>query len=147
MTTKDIDIIRINRLVVVESLASSDQKTARDMAFDLNLDIAQTNLKAKFELCDGVEDFKRLILELTAETLRNEVLPLLHIECHGDPDGGLLFTDGRMLSWPELWDILRPLNEAMGLRLIVVLATCLSATSIVSLSLLNRPGFRGGPLG
>ena len=40
-----------------------------------------------------------------------------------------------MLSWPEFWDILRPLNEAMGMRLVVVLATCLSATSIVAVPL------------
>ena len=135
MTEKDINIIRLNRLVVVESLTPEDKKTASDMVFDLNLDIAQTNLKAKFELCRGVDDFRRLILELTAETLRNEVLPLLHVECHGDPDDGLLFNDGQMLSWLEFWNILRPLNEAMGLRLVVVLATCLSATSVVSLPL------------
>ena len=135
MTEKDINIIRLNRLVIVESLTSEDKKTASDMVFDLNLDIAQTNLKAKFELCQGINDFRRLILELTAETLRNEVLPLLHVECHGDPDDGLLFNDGQLLSWLEFWNVLRPLNEAMGLRLVVVLATCLSATSIVSLPL------------
>ena len=83
---------------MVESLKSEDKKTANDLVFDLNLDIAQTDLKAKFELCRGVDDFRRLILELTAETLRNEVLPLLHDECHGHPDDGLLFTNGQMLS-------------------------------------------------
>lgn len=130
-----VDIIRINQIVVIESLGPHDRKLARDMALDVNFEIAEQPIKASFELCDGVKSFQRHIAELVARTTANRALPLLHIECHGDEDEGLVFTDSSTLPWVDLWDLLRPLNIAMKNRLVVVLATCVSFSSITSVSL------------
>ncbi|MFN3569917.1 MAG: hypothetical protein ACK4VX_06550 [Polaromonas sp.] len=131
-----VDTIRINQIFVIESLRPDDKKSARDMVFDVNLEIASTPMRATFELCAGVQAFKELIHGLTVRTASDEVLPLLHIECHGHQDDGLVFSDSSTLSWPEMWDVLRPLNVVMGNRLVVVLATCVSfgAITLVPLS-------------
>ncbi len=130
-----VDTIRINQIVLIESLGVEDKKVARDLAADINFELGHQPIRAKFERCDGVQDFQKLIANLTARTKANTVLPLLHIECHGDEDEGLLFGDDSALSWPALWDILRPLNVSMGNRLVVVLATCSAFPSITAVPL------------
>jgi hypothetical protein len=50
-------------------------------------------------------------------------VPLLQIETHGDDDG-IGLSDDNGLTWQELMDALKPLNEATGVRLVVFLAAC-----------------------
>lgn len=121
--------------MLIESLRIEDKKVARDLAGDINLEVEHQPIRAKFEPCHGVHDFHKLIADLTTRTKANTVLPLLHIECHGDEDEGLLFGDDSVLSWPALWDMLRPLNVSMGNRLVVVLATCSAFPSITAVPL------------
>lgn len=50
-------------------------------------------------------------------------VPLLHISAHGDSDG-IQLSDGHLMSWLELRDHLRPINEALGGTLVVCMSSC-----------------------
>ena len=50
-------------------------------------------------------------------------IPLLHISAHGDAHG-IQLSDGYIMSWEELKDHLRPVNEALGGSLVVCMSSC-----------------------
>jgi hypothetical protein len=61
--------------------------------------------------------------DLTAEASQGHN-PLLHIECHGDAQEGLEFSNGSTLEWQALHGKLVELNQTMGLNLVVSIAAC-----------------------
>ncbi|MGJ7504376.1 hypothetical protein ACSFBF_28745 [Variovorax sp. ZT5P49] len=132
-------ILRITKLVVVESLRQSDieagghtgEALARDVASAL--DRAGVLIAVQVLRCAGAEGFREAIAFLTAEAERGEHLPVLHVECHGDEDGGLEFGDGSTLSWNELAEVIRPLNVATELGLIVAVAACFGGHAIAGI--------------
>ena len=50
-------------------------------------------------------------------------IPLLHISAHGDAHE-IQLSDGYLMSWVELKDYLRPVNEALGGSLVVCMSSC-----------------------
>jgi hypothetical protein len=50
-------------------------------------------------------------------------IPLLHISAHGDSQG-IQLSDGHIMSWAELKDYLRPVNQALGGSLVVCMSSC-----------------------
>jgi len=50
-------------------------------------------------------------------------IPLVHISAHGDAHG-IQLSDGYLMSWAELKDHLRPINEALGGSLVVCMSSC-----------------------
>ncbi|WP_158756021.1 hypothetical protein [Dyella sp. S184] len=50
-------------------------------------------------------------------------IPLLHISAHGDANG-IQLSDGYNMSWVQLKDLLRPINQALGGSLVVCMSSC-----------------------
>lgn len=50
-------------------------------------------------------------------------VPLLHISAHGDSQG-IQLSDGYVMTWQELREHLRPVNEALDGSLIVCMSSC-----------------------
>ncbi len=50
-------------------------------------------------------------------------VPLLHISAHGNAQG-IQLSDGYLMSWQELKDHLRPVNQALGGSLVVCMSSC-----------------------
>jgi hypothetical protein len=50
-------------------------------------------------------------------------IPLLHISAHGDVNG-IQLSDGYNMSWVQLKDLLRPVNQALGGSLVVCMSSC-----------------------
>lgn len=50
-------------------------------------------------------------------------IPILHISAHGFA-GGIQLSSGEIISWEQLADLLRPLNEALGNSLLLCLSCC-----------------------
>lgn len=61
-------------------------------------------------------------LSQAMETLPGHI-PLLHISAHGDANG-IQLSDGYVMSWAELKDHLRPVNQALGGTLVVCMSSC-----------------------
>ena len=119
-------VLRITKLAVIESLRPCDGHTGEKLAQE----VADAQAAAGFSIaiqvfrCESADAFGQVIARLTQEAKLKEYLPVLHIECHGDDLHGLEFADGGLMSWNVLMDVLRPLNEATELGLIVSVAAC-----------------------
>jgi hypothetical protein len=50
-------------------------------------------------------------------------IPLLHISAHGDAHG-IQLSNGHTMTWAELRQHLRPVNQAMGGSLVVCMSSC-----------------------
>jgi hypothetical protein len=50
-------------------------------------------------------------------------IPVVHISVHGDARG-IELSDGEQVSWPELGELLAPLNNRVGGRLLLALSSC-----------------------
>jgi hypothetical protein len=64
----------------------------------------------------------------------------LHIECHGNDDG-LCFADYSTMDWRELYPLLREINVATRMRLLVCIAACFGAYLGQRLDLTERAAF------
>lgn len=60
---------------------------------------------------------------MEAMAQRPGFVPLLHISAHGDAQG-IQLSDGYLMSWQELKDHLRPVNQALGGSLVVCMSSC-----------------------
>lgn len=119
-------VLRITKLAVIESLRPCDGHTGENLAREVADAQAAVGFSIAIQVlrCQSPEGFCQVIAMLTHEAKVREHFPVLHIECHGDDLHGLEFADGRSLSWNALMDVLRPLNEATELGLIVSVAAC-----------------------
>lgn len=82
-------------------------------------------------------DFVAVIRQLTRGVEAGGDYPLLHFEGHGG-ELGLEMANGAGVTWNEIKNELIPLNEAMGLNLMLVLAACHGATFIRAMSTIER---------
>ena len=125
MTSTD-RILSITKLAVIESLRKCDGNTGEQLALDIAAGLAAKGVTLVIQVlrCSGADGFRQIMARLAEEAAGKEHHPMVHIECHGDDVAGLEFGDGSMLSWLELADLLRPINEATELGLIVSVATC-----------------------
>ena len=111
-----------NKLWVVESLPEGELKTgtslvenqltgAKQKHKDLIVAFIKTVTKA-----DLIDVLHRICDEARSE----DMTPMLHIECHGCPDG-LYVASGELVEWDDLREILIEINHACRLNLVIVL--------------------------
>ena len=60
----------------------------------------------------------------TREVVETNLIPLLHVECHGDEPSGLEFANGSTISWTDLSSLLVELNKATRFNLVATFAAC-----------------------
>jgi len=53
----------------------------------------------------------------------DELLPIIHISAHGNRNG-IQLTDGLLVSWDKLRDLLMPLNKLLDGRLLLCMSSC-----------------------
>jgi len=67
---------------------------------------------------------RALITGLYAEMLKQpDRWAILHLSAHGH-EGGIGLTDGTFLAWDSLRDYLKPINTALGGRLLLCMSSC-----------------------
>ena len=114
-----------NRIVIVQSLETSETETGRILSEFIS-GIADVNLPIQVINCGYAAQFMQILQQLTTEAALGNV-PLLHVECHGDPAAGLQFENGSMLSWRRVVDALIPLNIASKFNLLSIFSACFGA--------------------
>ncbi|MDK9559133.1 hypothetical protein QQF73_15980 [Marinobacter sp. M216] len=114
-----------NKIVVIESLPEGEMKTGKSLFDDqlMHINARFPQLSAELVQVDNSEQFLNCLRKLTEEVIRDAIIPVLHIECHGSTDG-LVMADGVVLSWAELKSELIKLNLATRLNLLVVVGAC-----------------------
>lgn len=120
-----------NALLVVDALGDSDLQTARHLFDDIQpmAEVKRTAYCRYYKVATSAElsDLLREILEQCKAGLK----PILHIEAHGDKEGGLqIAATGEMISWDTLLPLFQEINKATKNNLGVVLAACFGLHAI-----------------
>lgn len=131
--------LSITKLAVIESLREEDGNTGERLAREVaaELEAAGRPIEVQVLRCRDANGFRQIMAHLADEVVRGEHHPILHIECHGDDVNGLELSDGSMISWPELAQLMMPINEATELGLIVSVAACFGIGAITGVHVIN----------
>jgi len=117
-----------NRVVIIQSLEPSEVKTGLILS-ELIYNLAsadESQMPVQIIECGYAGEFIQIVEKLTQEAKSGNV-PLLHVECHGDPMAGLEFANGSTLPWEDVAQTLLPLNIASRFNLLSVFSACFGA--------------------
>lgn len=126
--------LRFNRLYVIESLEEEEVKTGTELFKYLQpvIEASQFNLPIGLFTCEAAHGFRDIAAEILTRT-RAGHLPWVHIDCHASDDDGLVFANGSELRWDDVCNLLRPINEACGFQLFVVVSSCYGASMVTGI--------------
>jgi len=126
-------IIKSTSVWIIEWLPSTDQRTG----WDLHEWIQKQRPKwSHYTECSKKKDVLSSIEQATILAKKYNMIPVLHIEAHGNQDGlGCPDDNGQieLLSWDELTESLQELNLATGCNLVFVVAACIGFAGIQAL--------------
>lgn len=130
---------RFNCIVILDSIPAGELNTAQRLYEDVEICAAAYSptpgiAYLRVENESSLFDYLR---QLQLQNEQNDAFPLLHIESHGYEDG-LQLADRTLVSWERLNEALIPLNVAMRLNLLVVLASCFGGALTKALQLTDR---------
>lgn len=94
-----------------------------------------------FTHVENKNDFTNILREIEQETLNDNYVPIIQIECHGSITGLILASDEEC-SWGELFSYLRPINNACHNMLLVNLSCCNGDAIIRNIEPTERAPFR-----
>lgn len=130
---------KFNYVLIIDSLQPGDPNSARRLHEDIDLLMAanpptpgadRKKIETKADLFALLSNVERLAIE-------EQLLPLLHFECHGNEDG-IQLADGSPLAWKDLKPYLTAINVATKLNLMVVMSSCSGGGLTQSLELSDR---------
>jgi hypothetical protein len=130
-----------NKLWVIESLPEGDLMTGTALVENHLESVKREHpdLHFAFEQPRTKAELIVLLHRIRDEAQSDNLYPMLHLECHGCPDG-LGVASGELVEWDELREILIEINHACRLNLVVVLAACNGAHLIkVSIKMDRAP--------
>jgi hypothetical protein len=139
-----VDSNRFNQILVLDSIPKGEYNTAKRLFEDLKTHAAAyapspaiqyQRVESGDELLGSISSSKKL-------AKNNDVIPMLHIECHGDEDGFQL-ADGSLLDWDELKPVITELNLATGLNLMIAVAACTGGALAKTMRMGDRAPFWG----
>ena len=120
-----MDSNRFNQILVVDSIPTGEYNTAKRLFEDLQTHaLAYSPSPAvRYVRVESADEFVQCILTCRQDAKEHDIVPMLHIECHGDEDG-FQFADDSLADWDELKLPITELNVATGLNLMVAVAAC-----------------------
>jgi hypothetical protein len=139
-----VSSLKFNKVIFIESLNSNELKTGKSLAEDLEYIKIENNLPIPIEYFDisNSSEFLYCLRELTEETKKNNIFPVLQIDAHGsDNPHGLVMRSGDLIEWLYLEDQLRKLNVASKGNLLLVTASCFGQFANMSVAIQNRAPF------
>lgn len=120
-------ISRNNGLIIFDALAESEMQTGRRLEEDL-LDYCQEIDRQGYCTYYKIKSKQMLIAALKmvlTECKAGVLYPVLHFECHGDPNEGLyVHASKEYVAWEELVRHIAEINQATRNNTGIVLAAC-----------------------
>lgn len=137
-------IIDFNKIYVIESLPADEIQTGTNLHNDIINRRLWNHEKIESELCiiNSKEEFYNLLNKIERQTLNSEVIPYLHFEIHGNPDG-LFLNSAEQINWYEIRLKLIKINTYSKNKLWISLASCHGAYLYINYSLVARAPFYG----
>jgi hypothetical protein len=132
---------RFNAVVILDAIPEGELMTARRLKEALE-DIASYNvsgLRVRYMCVQTLEQLEASFSSVLREIKEAGLLPLIHLEGHGfDDESGLKLPDGPHCPWSKLKELITPLNVAMGLNLMLVMATCYGGSFATAIRTTDR---------
>ncbi len=89
------------------------------------IDLFEKDLTHKFYKVTSKETFSEIIkyVQYNAAYMQDGIV--IHLEMHGDSElKGLVLSNGELINWEEICDLLRPINVATKNKLFLTMGTC-----------------------
>jgi hypothetical protein len=139
-----VDTNRFNQILVVDSIPTGEYNTAKRLFEDLQTyAIAHPPSPAvHYVRAESGDELIQCILKCRKDADEQDIVPMLHIECHGDEDG-FQFADGSLADWDELKLAITGLNIATRLNLMIAVAACTGGALAKVIRMGDRAPFWG----
>lgn len=137
-------ICYFNKIAIIESLPDGDEKTGKKLYEDILPINYYNNEKIIIAYCatNSIADLSMAFNQLKEDAQTNNVVPIIHFECHGS-DKGITLANDEFVSWEQLNNQLKMLNEATRFNLIVSLAACYTFKFAFNMYAYERAPFWG----
>lgn len=142
---------RFNAIVILDAIPEGELNTARLLRENLK-DIANfviDGLHVFYYRIETMDCLEHAISDLIRKNREAEIQPWLHLDGHGLIDeSGFVFAGGTHCNWSELKNLITPLNVAMGLNLMLIMATCHGGSFVKAIRTTDRAPIWGliGPV-
>ncbi|QJD30963.1 hypothetical protein [Methylococcus geothermalis] len=139
-----MDANRFNQILVVDSIPAGELNTAKRLIDDISTYAAaySPSPAVKYVRVETGDELIEQIHSCRKAVLDQGIVPMLHIECHGDEDG-FQFADGSLADWEELKLPITELNAATHLNLMIAVAACTGGALAKVLRMSDRAPFWG----
>ncbi len=126
-----------NATIILDCLASGDLQTARR----LYEDVMHLDGGINYRKIDSVDTLRKSLARIKLDC-GNGMLPIIHIEAHGDSTKGIQVGDKKdIFSWKELVDSLREINIVTKNNTVVILAACEGFYAILQVKIFQPTPF------
>lgn len=115
----------VGAVVVIQSLRDDDNPTGLWL-YELIEGLARPygpNLTTHYKTAQRADQLEFLLQELAGYVALSGRAPILHLECHGHPDG-IQLADGSGMSWGRLKPLLTDINLASKMNMLFTMASC-----------------------
>lgn len=121
---------KVKHIIVIESLDATDGshftgETLYNDTIKRQIDIYDKDFTHQFYKVNTKETFSEIIKYIQYNATYMQEGVVIHLEMHGDSElNGLVFSNGELIKWEEICDLLRPINEATKNKLFLTMGTC-----------------------
>lgn len=131
--------LSFSKICIIQSLSTEEAQTGQIIYEYVKHLIESQNLKIaiEFRKIDNHREFLSVVDELLSDSIAGNSIPLLHVECHGDEQEGLIFENGGMLRWEEVSNALLKLNIATQFNLLSIFSACFGAYFLKEMGAFN----------
>lgn len=139
-----MDSNRFNQILVVDSIPTGDSNTAKRLFEDIQTYASaySPSPAVHYVRVESGDEFIQCILKCRKDADEQDIVPMLHIECHGGEDG-LQFADGSLADWEKLKLPITELNIATRLNLMIAVAACTGGALAKVMRVSDRAPFWG----
>lgn len=139
-----MDSNRFNQILVVDSIPAGELNTATRLFEDIKTYASAyaPSPAIHYVRVESEDEFIQCIQECRKRANEQDIVPMLHVECHGDEDG-FEFADGSLVDWDELKLPITDLNVATRLNLMIAVAACTGGALAKVIRMSDRAPFWG----
>ena len=121
----DHSILYFSGIHVIESLRPNDEKTEQNLYNDFlkHQPTRYDGLHVDLKVVSQKDEFLQYLKSLRDTSFVYDYNPIIHIEAHGCEDG-IQLTSYEVVKWDEIEPILREINVAKNMNLLVTMGTC-----------------------
>ncbi len=131
--TNKLSIFSANKIYFLVS--DKNINKIRESFLTLSYRCISKKLENEFIEINSKKDFSNTVSIIERECKENNILPYIHIECHGKIQG-LVLNSGGLINWNELSNYLTRINIVCKNNLFISLASCYGG--FLSISLLEK---------